>query len=188
VPPDRICEYPLFDFPIPEPPGFDFGCYPVTVSSQKFPRAGAGFFQGFVLYPNLEDSGKCEPNFFFRIRFPGCPKMSVSCEAAPAAGDDPLALWCFFNVVEDETNECSYSFDLSLSASLRTKEDCDTDGCGIGIDDVDNKLTHLYADTGIGAGVYDGEGNDSVVTSIELDCCGHVLQIQFETDDGGGGS
>ena len=92
-PPDPIFEFPN-DFPVPPPPGFNFGCYEPSVrvrfqsatistdpeTSEQVILSQPSFGVN-VLYPNRDETGLCQPVFEFLVRFPGiicyAPSTSV---------------------------------------------------------------------------------------------------------------
>jgi hypothetical protein len=67
--PDPIFEFPMFEFPPSEPPGFDFGCYEPEIDID-FDTVGAPQFDLALEYPDEAETGKCAPKFAFTVRIP----------------------------------------------------------------------------------------------------------------------
>lgn len=79
--PPPAYEFPVFEFPPPNPPGNAFGCYGISISSRL--NAGPGnipivsssidpLFEAVISYPKEADTGVCQPVFDFNIRIPPC--------------------------------------------------------------------------------------------------------------------
>jgi hypothetical protein len=68
VPPDPIFEFPAFEFPLPEPPGFNFGCYEPSLEVDF--AQGSPSFSIDRTYPDESETGKCAPNLKFTVRIP----------------------------------------------------------------------------------------------------------------------
>lgn len=105
--PPLVTEFPIFDFVPPEPPSFDFGCYPPGIGS-SFSRSGAPKFNASVGFPNSAETGKCEPVFDFDVCIP-CSKVEVD-EAILQRG--PPALEISFT---DPDDECAMEFNFDLT-------------------------------------------------------------------------
>lgn len=74
--PPLITEFPIWDFPPPEPPSFDFGCYSPTITS-AFSSTGTPKFVASIAFPKSAETGTCEPSFDFDVCIP-CPDMEVT--------------------------------------------------------------------------------------------------------------
>ncbi len=70
-PPDPIFEFPVYEFPPPDPPSFDFGCYEPSIST-LFEISTNPLFEGEVDFENSDETGHCEPKFKFRVKIPPC--------------------------------------------------------------------------------------------------------------------
>jgi hypothetical protein len=116
VPPDSIIEYPFFDFPPPEPPGFDFGCYAPSVFA-SLNAAGPSTtidpcFDAVVSFPETDDTGNCQPRFDFNICIPPCPTLGI---VATASFDGGVVVpTVSFTSLRRVDEPCSHDFTFDL--------------------------------------------------------------------------
>jgi len=69
---------PLFNpkIPIPHPPSFDFGCYPIIVPKftvykpHEMPVPPHYYLHVDIEYPYFLTTGYCQPQFHFKVKFP----------------------------------------------------------------------------------------------------------------------
>jgi hypothetical protein len=98
VPPDPIFEFPAFEFPLPEPPGFNFGCYEPSLQID-FASSSPASFAVERTYPNESETGKCAPNLKFIVRIPtggggGNATVRVVSVDNQALGGIPVSIDC----------------------------------------------------------------------------------------------
>jgi len=139
--PPPIYEFPLYEFPMPNPPGFDFGCYSPQVivnftelslssdpSTSAIVVVGRPSFSVEVIYPNREETGQCEPVFVFNVAFPRaiatCPVINTSATFRFNRDYEPPQISFSAERNEERPEECEFDFNFNMSlpcASIEAK-------------------------------------------------------------------
>jgi hypothetical protein len=113
VPPNPISSFPIYEFPPPDPPSADFGCYGASLSAQLDIKTDPSL-NARIEYSNSADIGKCLPVLKMQLAIPPCASAAaqVTTSTVPAL-TEPSA---DFNVSRnpDEGDICKLAFDLKL--------------------------------------------------------------------------
>lgn len=112
-PPPPIFEFPVYEFPPPEPPSADFGCYEPSVST-LFEISTNPLFEGSIDFENSSETGKCEPKFKFHVKIPPCALAAteVTTSTVPALTEPSASFAVFRN--QDPGDVCKLKFKLRL--------------------------------------------------------------------------
>lgn len=112
-PADPIYNFPIFSFPIPNPPSYNFGCYRPSARTTVALNQPVPYFSATVKFPRSSDTGNCEPNFRFNIGFPAanCPDISASgsIHLLPPGHSPSLSL-----KVHKSSAHCGFNFKLTI--------------------------------------------------------------------------
>lgn len=110
-PPPPIFQFPIFDFPLPNPPGFVFGCYSPSMIVHHH-STGTGSFGAQIIYPRKTQTGQCEPAFLFTVSFPPteCPTISTSAKIKLTPSKSPKVSL----TASQSASQCAFTFKLSI--------------------------------------------------------------------------
>jgi phage-related tail fiber protein len=111
-PPAPVCEFPFFDFPPPDPPNNDFGCFGFTLAS-SFGESSEPSFRVNISYPNEDETGKCQPFFEFDVGIPPCVSFNFATLKAEI-NDSSTSPDLTFNVNRKAGEPCSYEYEFDL--------------------------------------------------------------------------
>lgn len=133
-PPEPIFQFPLFQQPIPNPPGFNYGCYAPSVTVTTHLNQVTPFATANISYPKATETGQCQPKFNFNIGFPAanCPDISASAKIS-FTNSPSVSL----KVHKDSTN-CSFQFALNIGIPNAGCVNVSTEVKSLGNDDLHN--------------------------------------------------
>jgi len=111
-PPAPVCEFPFFDFPPPDPPNNDFGCFEFTLVP-TITEGSEPAFTASITYPNEDETGKCQPEFNLEIEVPPCVTLDFNSRNVEI-NDSSLYPTLEFEATRDPADPCSWDFDFDL--------------------------------------------------------------------------